>query len=217
MRPALLALLLPCLLATGCERRTEEPGDAAAPTNAPAATSSDRTAPATSIIRPEVAEEIAPPIVIPPPIPVPRLAIVPFGDGGAALDAEARAVIDAVMAEPGFATGGAITVSGHSDASGSDGDNLVVSRRRAEAVRRYMLSKGADEDRITVVALGERRPIEPNANPDGSDYLEGRQKNRRVEIVIDPPPGPASGGTGPAATDDQPRPATANRPRTDVE
>jgi photosystem I P700 chlorophyll a apoprotein A2 len=36
-----------------------------------------------------------------------------------------------------------------------------------------------------VVGYGERKPVAPNANPDGSGDPDGRQKNRRVEVVFD--------------------------------
>ena len=38
---------------------------------------------------------------------------------------------------------------------------------------------------ISTSGYGESRPVAPNTNPDGSDNPEGRQKNRRVEIVIE--------------------------------
>ncbi len=40
---------------------------------------------------------------------------------------------------------------------------------------------------IATVGFGERRPVAPNAHPDGSDNPEGRQLNRRVEILVTPP------------------------------
>ncbi|MFD2430354.1 OmpA family protein [Sphingobium scionense] len=54
-------------------------------------------------------------------------------------------------------TGGAITLRGHSDSKGNDGDNRVASRVRAEAVEAYLVEKGIAKDRITLIALGETR------------------------------------------------------------
>ena len=105
---------------------------------------------------------------------------------GAELDAAAREALDTMMAESAFVAGGEITLSGHSDTSGSDADNLAISRRRAEAVRDHLLSKGVDLGRVSIIALGERRPVAPNARPDGSDDPQGRQRNRRVEVVVAP-------------------------------
>ena len=50
--------------------------------------------------------------------------------------------------------------------------------RRAEAVKNFMISKGIDANRLTVLYFGETKPIAAN------DTVEGRQKNRRVEMKI---------------------------------
>lgn len=194
MKMLLATTCMVCLLAA-CDQRTEAP---AAPANeveaAPARTSANNLAP-TSIIRPEVAEEVSTPALAPQQNE-PLRATIGFGDSGTGLDDAARSQLDALVADARFAGGGPITLRGHSDASGSDLNNLAVSRRRAEAVRDYLISKDVPEDRITVIALGERRPIEPNAQLDGTDYPEGRQRNRRVEVSVDPaPPGPAQGAS----------------------
>ena len=190
--PALFVLVL----TSSCERPAEAPGG---PTNKVEGTSpaSGGANAANSIIRPEVAEEVAP--LPPPPPPEPLHEVIAFGDSGTALDDLAKAAIDGLLANPRFANGGAITLSGHSDSSGNDADNLAVSRRRAEAVRDYLIAKGIPAERMTVIALGERRPLAPNAHPDGSDHPEGRRRNRRVEITVASPAGPAS-ATPPAVS-----------------
>lgn len=138
-----------------------------------------------SVIRPEVVNET---IAAQPAAPAqPLRATIPFGTSGLTLDDAGRARIDQLIAEPGFPAGGSVMLSGHTDSRGTDADNLVASRRRAEAVRDYLLSKGVAESRITVHAVGEARPLEPNAHPDGSDFPAGREANRRVEIVVQPP------------------------------
>jgi outer membrane protein OmpA-like peptidoglycan-associated protein len=70
-----------------------------------------------------------------------------------------------------------IQVNGYTDALGSDTGNLKISKKRADAVRDYLVSKGVSQDRITSQGFGEADPISDN----GTD--EGRQKNRRIEIV----------------------------------
>jgi outer membrane protein OmpA-like peptidoglycan-associated protein len=150
-----------------------------------------------SILRPEIA---APE----PPAPVikPIELVVPFGTSGMKLDDEGRRLLDTMVTEPAVAAGGPIMVSGHTDTRGSDGDNFAASRVRAEVVRAYLVSKGIAADRMTVVALGERRAIAPNAHPDGSDDPEGRAKNRRVEVKVDLPPAPSTeAGIAPPAQD----------------
>lgn len=183
MKVTLPLILIPLVLASGCNPRTDQPVSPPEDTRLGRA-SADAQAPASSIIRPEVAEEVGAPQA--PPIPEDLKAVVTF-EQGARIDDAARAALADLVAQPGFSTGGAITLSGHSDTSGSDADNLATSLHRAEAVRDHLVSLGVKEDRITVIALGERRAIAPNARPDGSDDPEGRRRNRRVEIVVAAP------------------------------
>lgn len=182
MRTPLAAACLIWLLAA-CDQSAQTPVAPADEAEVVATGVSVKSPVPTSIIRPEVAEEASVPVVPEQPRE-PLRATIGFEGSGTRLSDLSRGQLDALMADARFAGGGAITLSGHSDASGNDTDNLVVSRRRAEAVRDYLVSRGASEDRITVIALGERRPIEPNANPDGTDYPEGRQRNRRVEVIV---------------------------------
>ena len=146
-----------------------------------------------SILRPEVVpDEPEKPELKPVDI------VVPFGTSGLKLDDAGRKLLDELLATPTTAAGGAITISGHTDTRGNDRDNLVASRKRAETVRDYLLSKGIAAERMTVVALGETRALVPNAKPDGSDDPEARAKNRRVEVQVRlPQPAPAE--TAPAA------------------
>lgn len=212
MKMPLPLLLAPSLLAAACERRAEEPVAPATSVEAPSPAPEEKNSAATSIMRPEVAEEAAVPT--PPPPAEPLRETIEFGDSGAVLDEAAKAALDTLLTRPGFADGGAISLSGHSDSAGSDAQNLVMSRRRAEAVRDYLLSKGVPAERMTAIALGERRPREPNAHPDGSDFPEGRQRNRRVEIVVEPPPVPLPAEPPPAATESRDRaPLNAMRPK----
>ncbi|MGF7149719.1 OOP family OmpA-OmpF porin [Sphingomonas zeicaulis] len=143
-----------------------------------------------SIIREGVSAETDEDAV--PPLE-PASLTVPFGDRTTtSLDDAARAAIDGLLANPVVAAGGPILLRGHSDTRGSDADNLAASRRRAETVRAYLVEKGVDAKRVTIVALGENRPIAPNMKLDGSDDPEGRAKNRRVEVEVQPPaPAPA--------------------------
>lgn len=139
-----------------------------------------------SIIREGVSEEAGEDAV--PPLE-PATLTVPFGDRTTTrLDDATRAALDGLLANPVVPAGGPIILRGHSDTRGSDGDNLAASRRRAETVRAYLVEKGVEAKRITIVALGENRPVAPNAKLDGSDDPEGRAKNRRVEVEVQPPP-----------------------------
>ena len=135
-----------------------------------------------SIIRPDIAPSPTP---TPPAEPVEMT--IPFPAKGAQMDQAGMAQLDTLLADPVLALGGPITIWGHSDSTGSDAANLLASRHRAEAARDYLVKKGVAADRITVVALGESRPVAPNRKLDGSDDPEGRDKNRRVEIKVDLP------------------------------
>jgi len=135
--------------------------------------------------------------VVPPPL-VPISGTVGFPNGGAALDQAARDELDKLASDPATAAGGPVILRGSTDSSGSDADNLAMSRRRALAVSAYLKSKGVDPSRIQIVALGEGRPVAPDRNLDGSDNPAGREKNRRVDIEIDLPKEPEAPET-PAA------------------
>ncbi len=157
-------------------------------------------APTKSILRPEVVEP-APEAT--PLQPVDR--IIAFDEGGDTLTDAARRALDELATNPLVQAGGALTVRGHSDTRGSDRVNLRSSRKRAEAVRDYLVAKGIAPDRLTVIALGETTPLVPNAHPDGSDDPEARKKNRRVEVHVAlpaaPPPAedaPVDNGVAPA-------------------
>lgn len=80
----------------------------------------------------------------------------------------------------------AVTIAGYTDAKGSDSYNLALSERRAASVKDWLVSNGGvNGAKLTVQGFGEANPVAPNANPDGSDNPDGRQKNRRVEIAVE--------------------------------
>jgi len=79
-----------------------------------------------------------------------------------------------------------VSIGGHTDAKGDDAYNDALSLRRAKAVADRLA--GPAGRALTAEGFGEKRPIAPNAHPDGSDDPDGRQKNRRVEIRITPAP-----------------------------
>ena len=76
-------------------------------------------------------------------------------------------------------------VDGYTDSKGTDSYNLKLSLRRAEAVRNYLADKAKFEAAsVSIEGRGEINPVAPNETPDGQDDPEGRQKNRRVEILV---------------------------------
>ena len=80
---------------------------------------------------------------------------------------------------------GTARIDGHTDSKGIPGYNLKLSRQRAELVRRWLVEReGLSNVKFIIKGYGATAPAAPNTNPDGSDNPEGRQKNRRVEIVF---------------------------------
>jgi outer membrane protein OmpA-like peptidoglycan-associated protein len=77
-----------------------------------------------------------------------------------------------------------VQVNGHTDAEGSDSYNEPLSLRRAQAVTAWLKCNGG---RSTLAAgRGKRQPVAENVKSDGDHHPEVRQRNRRVEIVIEP-------------------------------
>ena len=73
-----------------------------------------------------------------------------------------------------------IQIEGHTDSSGSDSYNQLLSERRASAVRDFLLNQGIEPRRTRAVGYGERYPIASN------DTAAGREQNRRVELTLVP-------------------------------
>lgn len=71
-----------------------------------------------------------------------------------------------------------IQISGHTDSDGETEANQVLSQKRAEAVRNYLISQGIDANRMTAKGFGENKPIADNSTP------QGKAQNRRTEISI---------------------------------
>lgn len=73
-----------------------------------------------------------------------------------------------------------VEVAGHTDSTGTDQYNQLLSDKRASSVVAYLVSRGVLGQRFIAVGAGESRPIASNETP------EGRAQNRRVEITIVP-------------------------------
>jgi len=79
-----------------------------------------------------------------------------------------------------------LAVEGHTDSVGGDEYNQTLSEQRAESVRDYFVQQGVPASSIVARGFGKTEPIAPNDTP------EGRQQNRRVELILS---GDAIGGT----------------------
>jgi outer membrane protein OmpA-like peptidoglycan-associated protein len=73
-----------------------------------------------------------------------------------------------------------VRLEGHADNIGRPSENLELSQRRADEVRRFLVGAGVKRNRIEAVAIGEARPIASNRSK------TGRDQNRRVAITLLP-------------------------------
>ncbi|MBC7566617.1 MAG: OmpA family protein [Pedobacter sp.] len=71
-----------------------------------------------------------------------------------------------------------LKLAGHTDNTGSNALNMRLSKDRAEAIRSYLVSQGANASRIEATGYGEEQPISSNKT------AAGRQNNRRVEFTL---------------------------------
>jgi len=79
-----------------------------------------------------------------------------------------------VLGHPGLK----LSVEGYTDSIGSDEVNQTLSQKRADTVRDYLIQQGVDASSITATGFGKSNPVASN------DTDQGRQQNRRVEIII---------------------------------
>lgn len=91
-----------------------------------------------------------------------------------------------------------VMIEGYTDSTGSESKNLQLSQERADAVRSALIWRGIDPLRVRAEGRGDAEPVASNAT------AQGRQLNRRVEVVLTSPTTPptsASGGpASPAGT-----------------
>jgi hypothetical protein len=86
-----------------------------------------------------------------------------------------REIADAMKRHPDWR----IRLEGHTDSIGNAGDNLALSQRRVDAVKRALVGRyGVAQSRLTTQGFGKSRPLDTNATP------EGRARNRRVELTL---------------------------------
>lgn len=71
-----------------------------------------------------------------------------------------------------------LMIEGHTDNVGSDATNLTLSKNRAQAVKKYLVSKGVEESKLISNGYGSKRPIADNKTE------AGKKQNRRVEMKI---------------------------------
>jgi len=105
-----------------------------------------------------------------------------FDTGEYTLKPKAFAAIDEVLGAIGNRAETSVVVAGHTDAVGAESDNEMLSRNRAGAVADYLVEDaGFSQERVTLKAYGESRPVA------GNDTAPGRARNRRVELTVRTP------------------------------
>lgn len=143
---------------------------------------------------PQATTVVAPPPPPPPPAPAAAPAPAPtisrnftvfFDFDQSTLSADAQSVLQNVARDAKAGNIVAINVSGHADTSGSQEYNERLSRRRAEAVREYLMSQGLGTAQIQVEAKGETDLLVPTA--DGV-----REPSNRRAVIVFPQGGPNS-------------------------
>ena len=82
------------------------------------------------------------------------------------------------VASKAISSGSRIELVGHTDNIGSDASNLTIGMKRAETIKKYLVSKGVSADKISTDSKGESQPVADNSTE------EGRAKNRRTELTI---------------------------------
>lgn len=109
-----------------------------------------------------------------------NLPDVTFAVDSTVISPSFRAGLDEVASSLQRYPNSLVDVMGHTDSTGSDSHNLDLSRRRAESVANYLVSRGVSRARLETVGYGEQYPIADNTTE------QGRAQNRRVEIRITP-------------------------------
>lgn len=117
---------------------------------------------------------------LPAPDQRPRVLLpIYFEFGSAEPTAESRKVLEALgaaLVSPELATG-QFLIEGHTDAIGSATENQRLSVERARTVQAYLEQRGVEAQQLRAVGRGKEAPIASN------DTDEGRQRNRRVELI----------------------------------
>jgi outer membrane protein OmpA-like peptidoglycan-associated protein len=105
---------------------------------------------------------------------------VTFETNSASLDSKFFSVLDSVGTVLQEYKSTLVTVAGYTDSTGAADYNQKLSERRATTVALYLHSRGVAQERLAAIGHGEAHPVASN------DTAEGRARNRRVEITLDP-------------------------------
>lgn len=116
---------------------------------------------------------------------VPTDALFDFGSHNIKPEAEPALLEVAAYISNFMGPGHRVYITGHTDSKGDLASNIVLSKRRADAVAQWLITrKLVEAARVTPIGEGESKPLVPNKRPDGSDDPVGTAKNRRVDVLI---------------------------------
>jgi outer membrane protein OmpA-like peptidoglycan-associated protein len=102
-----------------------------------------------------------------------------FARNSDALTSATKQQIDGFLSDLDTINNKVLLVAGHTDSTGSEAYNYELGQQRAATVARYLIThKGIDPLQVTTMSYGKSMPIANNAT------REGRNKNRRVEILV---------------------------------
>lgn len=101
-----------------------------------------------------------------------------FATGRSELQSGATADLDRLSAFLNEYPDRTASIEGFTDSMGSEDSNQMLSERRANTVKRYLVGRGVQSERLSASGRGENAPVADNAS------TAGRQQNRRVEVVI---------------------------------
>jgi outer membrane protein OmpA-like peptidoglycan-associated protein len=101
-----------------------------------------------------------------------------FAPEGAALLTSSQPMMQKIAGALLVTKGRELVVEGHMDSDGTPSGLIELSRQRAEAVRAYLIAQGYPAGLIRAQGIGQDRPVATNAS------AQGREKNRRMEIVV---------------------------------
>jgi len=172
-------------------------------------------------IPPPVSASIPKPAVATGPAPAPEedpLAVallkdgevvlpVTFLPGKADLDANSQPMIDRVVAILKLHPDMLLTIEGHTDLTGDEQANLTLSRLRAQTVRGLLIDGHIRSKRLVATGVGGSQPIADE------NTAEGREKNRRIELIVRTASATTPSPTPPAAkTPATPKQVTRSAP-----
>ena len=109
-----------------------------------------------------------------------RAGPVNFEESAARIRPSGKPVLDRVVELASTCRESVVEITGHTDSSGDETWNRILSLERAQAVADYIAARGIASERLIVMGKGSSKPIADNAR------RFGRSLNRRIEIVIRP-------------------------------